>query len=131
MPEVMLQLRWPDGEASQFYSPSTVIYEFLKPGETLTIAKLEQKGLSALQEASERVHARYGCACTRTDKEATKLQKRVAMYGRTKRVERRNIPDLIHPLNHQHIHHDCQASLPSLHFGNSHPESKDGGKRME
>ena len=60
MPEVLLELHWPDGEASRFYSPSTVVYEFLKPGETLSIAELEQKGLAALREASERVRARDG-----------------------------------------------------------------------
>jgi uncharacterized repeat protein (TIGR04042 family) len=91
MPEVMLELHWPDGEASHFYSPSTVVYEFLKPGETLSIAELEQKGLAALREASERVRARYGFACTRTDEEAGKLQKRLAMYGRTDTVEVREI----------------------------------------
>ena len=42
MPEVVLELRWPDGEASSFYSPSTVVYEFLKPGDRLSIAELEQ-----------------------------------------------------------------------------------------
>jgi uncharacterized repeat protein (TIGR04042 family) len=46
MPEVVLQLCWPDGEASRFYSPSTVIYDFFKPGDTMSIAELEQKGLA-------------------------------------------------------------------------------------
>jgi uncharacterized repeat protein (TIGR04042 family) len=91
MPEVMLQLCWPDGEASNFYSPSTIVYEFIKPGDTLTIAELERKGLTALKEASERVRARYGFACTRTDEEAVKLRKRLAMYGRADRVEVRDI----------------------------------------
>ena len=91
MPEVMLQLRWPDGEASSFYSPSTIVYEFLKPGDSLSIADLEQKGLMALKEASERVRARYGFACTRTDEEALKLQKRLNMYGRSEIVEVRDI----------------------------------------
>jgi uncharacterized repeat protein (TIGR04042 family) len=93
MPEVMLELHWPDGEASRFYSPSTVVYEFLRPGDSLSIAELEQKGLAALREASERVRARYGFACTRTDEEASKLQKRLAMYGRTDRVDVREISD--------------------------------------
>jgi uncharacterized repeat protein (TIGR04042 family) len=93
MPEVMLELHWPDGEASRFYSPSTVVYEFLQPGDTLSIAELEQKGLAALREASERVRARYGFACTRTAEEASKLQKRLAMYGRTDRVDVREISD--------------------------------------
>jgi uncharacterized repeat protein (TIGR04042 family) len=65
MPEVLLQLLWPDGEASRFYSPSTVVYEYLQPGQSLSIAELEHKGLAALQEASERVRARYGFAPTR------------------------------------------------------------------
>jgi uncharacterized repeat protein (TIGR04042 family) len=93
MPEVLLELRWPDGEASRFYSPSTVVYDFLKPGETLSIAELEQKGLAALREASERVRARYGFACTRTDEEASKLQQRLARYGGTEKVEVREISD--------------------------------------
>jgi uncharacterized repeat protein (TIGR04042 family) len=91
MPEVMLELHWPDGEASRFYSPSTVVYEFLKPGDTLSIAELEQRGLAALREASERVRARYGFACTRTDEEASKLQKRLAMYSRSEMVAVREI----------------------------------------
>jgi len=80
MPEVLLELCWPDGEVSRFYSPSTVVYEFFKPGDRLTIAELEQKGLAALREASERVRARYGFACTRTDEEASRLRQRLALY---------------------------------------------------
>jgi uncharacterized repeat protein (TIGR04042 family) len=99
MPEVLLELHWPDGEASRFYSPSTIVYEFLKPGETLTIAQLEQKGLAALREASERVRARYGFACTRTDEEASKLIKRLARYGRNDRVEVREISDAVREIS--------------------------------
>jgi uncharacterized repeat protein (TIGR04042 family) len=93
MPEVMLQLHWPDGQASRLYSPSTVVYEFLKPGESLSIAELEQRGLAALREASERVRARYGFACTRTDEEASKLKQRLAMYGSAETVNVREITD--------------------------------------
>lgn len=87
MPEVNLTLRWPDGEASRFYSPSTVVYEFLQPGDSLTIADLEQRGLIALQQASERVRERYGFACTRTDEEAVKLKQRLALYDRDAMVQ--------------------------------------------
>lgn len=90
MPEVLLELCWPDGEASRFYSPSTVVYEFLKPGDRLTIAELEQKGLAALREASERVRARYGFACTRTDEEASRLRQRLALYPPQDTVEIRD-----------------------------------------
>jgi uncharacterized repeat protein (TIGR04042 family) len=86
MPEVVLQLCWPDGEASRFYSPSTVIYDFFKPGDTMSIAELEQKGLAALEEASRRVRARYGFACSRTDEEAAKLKQQVAKYSASQEV---------------------------------------------
>lgn len=46
------------------------------------------KVLLALKEASERVRARDGFACTRPDEEAVKLQKRLAMYGRADTVYR-------------------------------------------
>lgn len=92
MPEVVLELRWPDGEASSFYSPSTVVYDFLKPGDRLSISELEKKGLAALSEASERVRARYGFACTRTDEEALKLRKRIARYNSTETVEVQSSP---------------------------------------
>ena len=86
MPEVVLQLCWPDGDASSFYSPSTVIYDFFKPGDTLSIAELEQKALAALQQASQRVRTRYDFACTRTDEEAVKLKKKIANYSASENV---------------------------------------------
>lgn len=87
MPEVVLELCWPDGESSPFYSPSTVVHNYLRPGERLTIAELEHKGLEALRQASERVRARYGFACTRTDEEASRLRQRLARYPRQATVE--------------------------------------------
>jgi hypothetical protein len=39
------------------------------------------------------VRARYGFACTRTDEEASKLIKRLARYGRSDKVEVREISD--------------------------------------
>jgi uncharacterized repeat protein (TIGR04042 family) len=81
VPEVRLTLEWPDGLTSQLYSPSTVILEHLPPGSRLSVAELQARGLAGLEEASERVRARYGFACTRTDEEARKLQQTLAAYG--------------------------------------------------
>ncbi|MEB3353442.1 MAG: MSMEG_0570 family nitrogen starvation response protein [Cyanobacteriota bacterium] len=80
MPEVHLQLQWPDGLTTQLYSPSTVILEHLPPGERLSVSALQARGLEGLRQASERVRARYGFACTRTDEEALKLQQTIAAY---------------------------------------------------
>ena len=86
MPEVWLDLEWPDGRTSRFYSPSTVVLQHLPPGRECTVAELEESGLQALAEASERVRARYGFACTRTDEEAARLRQLVRGYDPLARV---------------------------------------------
>ena len=48
MPEVRLSLEWPDGRRSELYSPSTVILDFLQPGQTLSVAELTSKGMTGL-----------------------------------------------------------------------------------
>ena len=86
MPEVLLDLEWPDGHRTRFYSPSTVVLQHLPPGSERSVAELREAGLRALAEASERVRARYGFACTRTDEEREKLRRRVAEYGADQNV---------------------------------------------
>jgi uncharacterized repeat protein (TIGR04042 family) len=81
MPEVRLALEWPDGQVSELYSPSTVILESLSPGQSLPVAELQRRGSEALRQASERVRARYGFACTRTDEEQDRLQRLAGGYG--------------------------------------------------
>ncbi|MDM7954630.1 MAG: MSMEG_0570 family nitrogen starvation response protein [Cyanobium sp. CZS 25K] len=81
MPEVELTLEWPDGARSRLYSPSTVILEHLAPGQTLSVADLRARGTLALRQASERVRARYGFACTRADEEERRLLERAAPFA--------------------------------------------------
>jgi uncharacterized repeat protein (TIGR04042 family) len=50
------------------------------------VAELREAGLRALAEASERVRARYGFACTRTDEEAAALRRLSAQYDDQERV---------------------------------------------
>ena len=40
MPEVQLSLEWPDGRTTPFYSPSTVILRYVRPGEQLPVHEL-------------------------------------------------------------------------------------------
>ena len=86
MPEVELTLEWPDWGQSRLYSPSTVILEHLAPGQTVTVAELRAKGTLALRQASERVRARYGFACTRADEEERRLLEQSARFGEQERV---------------------------------------------
>ena len=86
MPEVWLQLEWPDGRISRLYSPSTVMLQHLPPGRECSVSELQEAGLRALAEASERVRARYGFACTRTDEEAARLRQLAREYDPQGRV---------------------------------------------
>jgi uncharacterized repeat protein (TIGR04042 family) len=81
MPEVRFQLEWPDGQISTLYSPSTVILDYFQPGDSLLVSELESRGVEALREASERVRARYGFACTRTNEEESQLREWISRYS--------------------------------------------------
>jgi uncharacterized repeat protein (TIGR04042 family) len=82
MPEVQLSIEWPDGRTTPFYSPSTVILNYLRPGEQLPVQDLTEKVREGLRQASERVRARYGFACTRADEEERKLLETADAYDR-------------------------------------------------
>lgn len=87
MPEVHLTLEWPDGSTSELYSPSTVILQRLRPGQSLAVSALRTQGIIALLEASERVRARYGFACTRTNEERLKLESMANRFDDAERVQ--------------------------------------------
>lgn len=87
MPEVHLTLEWPDGSTSELYSPSTVILQRLRPGQSLAVSALRTQGITALLEASERVRARYGFACTRTNEERLKLESMANRFDDAERVQ--------------------------------------------
>ena len=81
MPEVRFQLEWPDGKSSTLYSPSTVISDYFRPGDSLLVSELEERGVEALRAASERVRVRFGFACTRADEEESQLRQWVSRYS--------------------------------------------------
>ncbi len=64
MPEVTFTIRWPDGEVQPCYSPSRAIEDTLTPGAVYPTAEFLRRTGDALEEASERVRAKFGFACT-------------------------------------------------------------------
>jgi uncharacterized repeat protein (TIGR04042 family) len=64
MPELIFEVRWPDGRLQRCYSPSLVMHDYLSAGSDYTVADFVDRSSRALQEASERVRAKYGFACT-------------------------------------------------------------------
>lgn len=64
MPAVNFKVRWPDGQESIAYSPSTVIYEHLKSGGRYPLADFMTRVETALNAASERVKEVKGFYCS-------------------------------------------------------------------
>lgn len=64
MPEVRFHVRWPDGSEDNCYSPSTIIHEYLKAGESYELDRFVDLSKTALIRAGERVEQRYGFFCT-------------------------------------------------------------------
>lgn len=64
MPEMTFDVRWPDGRVQRCYSPSLVMHDYLSVGTDYTVADFVDRSATALAEASERVRAKFGFACT-------------------------------------------------------------------
>lgn len=64
MPEMTFTVRWPDGSTQRCYSPSLVMHDYLTPGSDYAIPDFVERSRAALTEASDRVRAKYGFACS-------------------------------------------------------------------
>ena len=64
MPEMTFDVQWPDGRVQRCYSPSLVMHDYLTSGSRYTVADFVDRSATALHEASERVRAKFGFACT-------------------------------------------------------------------
>ena len=53
MPAVNIRLRWPDGQESNVYSPSTVIHQHLTQGDSYPLPELLLRADAGLNAASE------------------------------------------------------------------------------
>jgi len=64
MPAVNIRLRWPDGQESNAYSPSTTIYEHLEAGRSYVMGEFLRRAETGLNAASERVRQVKGFYCS-------------------------------------------------------------------
>jgi len=63
MPAVNFELEWPDGDITTCYSPSSVVCETFREGESMTISELAAACETAFDRASQRVEERFGMPC--------------------------------------------------------------------
>ncbi|MDF1763803.1 MAG: MSMEG_0570 family nitrogen starvation response protein [Oleibacter sp.] len=85
MPAVHFYVRWPDGKEEQCYSPSTVINEHFKPGDTMPLSEFVPRAEQALTEASNRVAQRFGYHCTSAASQLEQIKHRASLIEDKKR----------------------------------------------
>ena len=73
MPEVLFKIKWPDGTIEDCYSPSTIIFDYLKEGESYNLKDFIERSSNALNLASERVKKKYGFRCTSAESQLSKI----------------------------------------------------------
>jgi uncharacterized repeat protein (TIGR04042 family) len=64
VPEMRFVIRWPDGRREDCYSPSLVVRDYFREGESYKLDDFLSRARSALAIASERVKTKYGHACS-------------------------------------------------------------------
>lgn len=64
MPAVNIRLRWPDGQESTAYSPSTSIQEYFEAGHSYALDDFLDRAERGLNAASERVKQVKGFYCS-------------------------------------------------------------------
>ena len=73
MPEVLFKIKWPDGKIEDCYSPSTIIFDYLKEGESYNLKDFIERSSNALNLASERVMKKYGFRCASAEAQLSKI----------------------------------------------------------
>lgn len=80
MPEMTFDVRWPDGSTQRCYSPSLVMHDYLTDGTRYTVVDFVDRSTRALTEASERVRAKFGFACTSAADTAERITTAAARF---------------------------------------------------
>ena len=80
MPETTFRIRWPDGTEEDCYSPSTVVHDHLRAGQTYRVDDFHARSRTALEFAAQRVEAKFGFRCTSADAQAARIATAVTRY---------------------------------------------------
>lgn len=80
MPEMTLLVRWPDATETRNYSPSSIIAEHFRAGETIPLPQFLPRARIALRAASDRVVQTYGYPCSRAAATLAAIEQNAAKF---------------------------------------------------
>jgi uncharacterized repeat protein (TIGR04042 family) len=74
-------IRWPDGRRESCYSPSLVVRDYLREGDSYKLDDFMTRIRAALQIASDRVKAKYGHPCSLALQQLARLEAGAAAFA--------------------------------------------------
>jgi uncharacterized repeat protein (TIGR04042 family) len=87
MPALNFELEWPDGEVMTCYSPSSMVQDIFREGESMTIVELAEACQRAFDGASRRVEERFGMPCAAAIRQKKFILSRLKRYAPNERVK--------------------------------------------
>ena len=87
MPEMRFVIRWPDGRQESCYSPSLVVRDYFREGESYGLNDFLSRARTALTIASERVRERYGHSCSLALGQLQRIEASAAAFADTAGAE--------------------------------------------
>jgi len=80
VPEMLFDVRWPDGSTQSFYSPSLVVEDHLRVGAGYPVAEFVDIGRTCMRIADERVRAKYGFGCAQSVETLARIEAAAARF---------------------------------------------------
>jgi len=87
MPEMRFVIRWPDGRRESCYSPSLVIRDYFRQGESYRLDDFLTRARAALTIASQRVQAKYGRPCSLALQQLARIEAAAAAFASSAKAE--------------------------------------------
>jgi uncharacterized repeat protein (TIGR04042 family) len=87
MPEVFFDVRWPDGSAESFYSPSLIVEEHFGAGLGYTVSEFVRRSRTCMRIADDRVRAKYGFGCAESMWTIARIEASAARFAATDEVK--------------------------------------------
>lgn len=89
VPEMLFEVRWPDGSHQTYYSPSLIVREYLEAGHDYPVADFVDRIREAMGIADARVRAKYGMGCSMAPVAVAQIEAAAGGFdGGTVHVER-------------------------------------------
>jgi uncharacterized repeat protein (TIGR04042 family) len=86
VPEVLFDVRWPDGSRQTFYSPSLIVEEHFLAGRTYPVAEFVDTSRACMRIADQRVRQKYGFGCAESVATMAGIEQAAARFAATDHV---------------------------------------------